>query len=121
MPEQTQRIDRCPTCRAADVDQIHAARCKLLDHASAAAVKHGRDANGGPIHGQKSRDLWAHFNTRLADPEAARDLVVNVIDLGWRPVVGKHDIWSPVTPPAPTTDPRAEEARKALGESEESA
>lgn len=87
------RIDRCPTCRAADVDVLHTVRCKLLNETSAAAVKHGRDASGGPIHGQKSRDLWAHFNTRLDDPEAAQDLVVKVIDLGWRPVVGKYYTW----------------------------
>lgn len=100
MADNQARVDRCPTCRAADVDQIHADRCRLLYKTSAAAVKHGREANGGPIHGQKSRDLWAHLHTRLADPEKARDVVIAVIDLGWRPVVGRYDLWSP--PPATT-------------------
>ena len=77
------------------MDQVHVDRCRLLDKTSAAAVKHGREATSGPIHGQKSRDLWAHFNTQLADPEMARNLVVKVIDLGWRPVVGRYDLWTP--------------------------
>lgn len=89
-----QRLDRCPTCRAADVDTIHADRCKLLNDTSAEAVAHGRREDV-MIHGQKTRDLWAHVNTRVADPTAARDVVKQVIDLGWRPVVGKFDIWTP--------------------------
>lgn len=90
----SERLDRCPTCRCADVDREHAERCKRRDETSAAAVKHGRDLDA-PIHGEKTRDLWAHIATRFGDAEAARDVVKQVIDLGWRPVVGKYDTWSP--------------------------
>lgn len=89
----TDRLDRCPTCRAADVDERHAVRCELLYETSAAAVKHGR-SDEVMIHGQKTRDLWAHIHTRTSDPEAARDIVRAVIDLGWRPVVGKYNTWT---------------------------
>lgn len=88
------RLDRCPTCLAQDVDETHAVRCKLLTETSAAAVKHGR-SDAVMIHGQKTRDLWAHIHTRTGDPEAARDVVMAVTDLGWRPVVGKYDTWTP--------------------------
>lgn len=89
----SERLDRCPTCRSQDVDLIHADRCKIRDETSAAAVKHGRDLEA-PIHGQKTRDLWEHVVTRTGDHEAARDVVKQVIDLGWRPVVGKYDTWT---------------------------
>jgi hypothetical protein len=93
----SERLSRCPTCRAADVDQPHADRCKLLSETSAAAVAHGRNLDA-PIHGAKSRDLWAHINTCVGDPAAARDIVAKVIDLGWRPVVGRYDTWKPAEP-----------------------
>lgn len=97
----SERLDRCPTCRSQDVDREHADRCKLRDATSAAAVKHGRDLDP-PIHGQKTRDMWAHMHTRTGDPEVARDVVKAVIDLGWRPVVGKYDLWA--APTTPTTE-----------------
>lgn len=88
------RLDRCLTCRAQDVDQEHADRCRITAAAHADAVAHGRGDVG--IHGRMTSDLWAHVHTRTGDPEAARDVVKQVIDLGWRPVVGKVDTWTPV-------------------------
>lgn len=87
----SERLDRCPTCRCADVDQTHAEKCAIRTKARADAIKHGRDLDK-PIHGSTTEDLWAHFNTRT-DPETARDLTRVVIDLGWRPVIGKYDRW----------------------------
>ena len=86
------RLDRCPTCRCVDVDTDHADRCKVRTAALRDAVAHGRREEV-LIHGQKTNDLWAHVNTRTGDPETARDVVKAVIDLGWRPVVGKYDLW----------------------------
>jgi len=104
MPET--RLDRCPTCRAADVDQRHADRCKLLDDTKSAALAHGRQEHV-MIHAAKTHDLWATVHTITGDPAAARDVVMRVIDLGWRPVVGKYDLWTKptATPDHPDTLP----------------
>lgn len=97
MSEQTglirppERVD-CRTCRAKDVDDAHVNRCAVRTKARADAVAHGRGDIG--IHGAKTNDLWAHIFTRTGDPLVALDITRAVIDLGWRPVVGRYDTWT---------------------------
>lgn len=91
-----ERIDRCPTCLVTDVDQSHATACAVRTKARADAIAHGCGDIG--IHAAKTKDLWAHVHTRTGDPETARDVVKQVIDLGWRPVVGGFNTWTPTTP-----------------------
>ncbi|NYD39925.1 hypothetical protein [Nocardioides panaciterrulae] len=104
----------CTTCRASDVDAEHVDRCAARAKARADAIAHGRGDTG--IHATKTADLWAHIHTRTGDPEVARDITKQVIDLGWRPVVGHHDLWTAPSGRgdetdrairALTTDPRA--------------
>ena len=97
----TDRTD-CKTCRARDVDSTHVQRCAVRTKARADAVAHGR-RDDVLIHGAKTDDLWSHIHTRTGDPEMARDIVKTVIDLGWRPVVGRYDTWT-----APTNDDEGE-------------
>jgi hypothetical protein len=87
----------CRTCQARDVDQSHVQRCAVRTKARADAIAHGRGDVG--IHATKTSDLWAHAFSRTCDPIVALDLTKTVIDLGWRPVVGRYDTWE--TAPAP--------------------
>ncbi|TIC78796.1 hypothetical protein [Nocardioides sp. GY 10127] len=87
----------CATCPSRDVSEHHheacARRVRAIDEAQALGRAQG-------IPEVTTADLWAHLGHVAVAPEDATRVIRQVIDLGWRPVVGKDRtrLW-----PAPTT------------------
>lgn len=85
-------VDRaCPTCGARSlVDALHPVRCAyrkaLADNVEAHAAEHG-------IPATPALDLFAHMCELRRDAEIAHRAVLQVVDLGWRPVVGSTPEW----------------------------
>lgn len=75
----------CATCPARDVTEVHIGRCQRTMAARTAAEEHGSQ-QGIPVVAMA--DLWAHLG-HVGNPEEATRIVRQVVDLGWRPVVGK--------------------------------
>lgn len=77
----------CIDCGDRQADDLHLARCahkrqvtrNLLDRA----------AKRGVVDEVAVRDLAAHLSTRETDFERAARSALTVIDLGWRPIVGR--------------------------------
>jgi len=92
----------CPTCPARDVTPEHIQRCAYVETARAEAVALG---TGYDVPQVTTADLWAHLGHVAAPPDATR-IVRQVLDLGWRPVVGRDDsrLWHA---------PRASESERA--------
>lgn len=82
----------CPHCPVCDVGPNHIERCKVRTAALAEAEVLGA-ARGVPA--VTTADLWAHLG-HVAMPQDATRIVRQVIDLGWRPVVGSDPkrLWS---------------------------
>jgi hypothetical protein len=82
----------CPDCGAHDVTENHIGRCHrntvARTEAEALASEQG-------IPAVTAADLWAHLG-HVASAEDATRIVRQVVDLGWRPVVGKDPkrLWS---------------------------
>lgn len=81
----------CPTCGARSlVDALHPARCAyrkaLADDVEARAGARG-------IPAVPALDLFAHMCELRRDAEIAHRAVLDVIDLGWRPVIGSTSEW----------------------------
>lgn len=97
----------CPCCGARDVTETHLGRCRRNTVARTEAEAHGA---AQAIPDVTTADLWAHIG-HVASPEDATRIVRQVVDLGWRPVVGSDPrrLWT--TPPThnPTRDERAGE------------
>lgn len=83
---------RCPTCAYPDVPDAHIGRCEQTTRARKEATKLGAGYNVPEV---TTDDLWAHMG-HIASPEDATRIVRQVLDLGWRPVVGsdKKRLWS---------------------------
>lgn len=79
----SERMD-CPTCPARDVTDAHIGRCELTTRTRKAAEDHGAQQGIPPV---ATADLWAHLG-HVGNPEEATRIVRQVVDLGWRPVVG---------------------------------
>jgi hypothetical protein len=79
-------------CTRRDPDDQHLARCAyretLLAEVDAYAVQER-------IPPTAARDLWAHLNDVYGEGQRATKATLDVIALGWRPVVGSHDLWQP--------------------------
>lgn len=76
---------KCPTCGLSDVTDNHARRCAVTTAARTEAADLG-ESYGVPR--VTTDDLWAHLG-HAADPISATRIIRQVLDLGWRPVVGK--------------------------------
>lgn len=89
----SERID-CPSCSSRDVTPDHLGRCERLHVNRAAAVSLGA---GHDVPAVTTADLWAHLG-HVASPEDATRIVRQVLDLGWRPVVGKDSarLWQQI-------------------------
>lgn len=74
----------CDACGSRDVTDTHIGRCRRSTTARREAEAIG-DAQGIPS--VTTADLWAHLG-HVASPEDATRIVRQVVDLGWRPVVG---------------------------------
>lgn len=87
----------CTTCGSRDVTYHHTQRCRIQTEARTEAKALG--ATQG-IPEVATDDLWAHLG-HVAMPQDATRIVRQVIDLGWRPVVGSEPNrkWTP-----PATD-----------------
>lgn len=88
----------CPWCGSRDVIEEHLGRCELTTKARGEAVTHGRRYG---IPDVTTTDLWAHLGHIAAPPDMTR-IVRQVLDLGWRPVVGSDTkrLWRPESDPA---------------------
>jgi len=96
----------CATCGSRDVTETHVDRCQRRTAARADAQAHGT-AQGIPA--VTTADLWAHLG-HVANAEDSTRIVRQVVDLGWRPVVGsdKRRLWSTHGDPTatkPETEP----------------
>lgn len=82
----------CPTCGARDVTTTHIGRCERI-HANRSQAAQLGSACGVPT--VTTDDLWAHLGC-VASPDDATRIVRQVLDLGWRPVVGSDPkrLWS---------------------------
>ena len=82
----------CPSCGAKDVTTNHVGRCERTRASRSEATQLG-SACGVPA--VTTDDLWAHLG-HVASPEDATRIVRQVLDLGWRPVVGSDPkrLWS---------------------------
>lgn len=82
----------CPTCHAKDVTANHPGRCERI-HANRSQAAQLGSACGVPT--ATTEDLWAHLG-HVASPDDATRIVRQVLDLGWRPVVGSDPrrLWS---------------------------
>lgn len=76
----------CPACSAHDVTESHLARCALITEERGKATAYG-GTYGVPA--VTTADLWAHLG-HVASPQDATRIVRQVLDLGWRPVVGSE-------------------------------
>lgn len=92
----------CPCCGTRDTIQNHIDRCRRSHTARAEAEALGV---GQAIPAVTTSDLWAHLG-HVASPEDATRIVRQVIDLGWRPVVGsdKRRLWSKPDPTPAVVD-----------------
>ena len=92
--QQERREDRmnCACCGSRDVTQDHIDRCRRSYTARTEAEAHGA---AQAIPEVTTADLWAHLG-HVASPEDATRIVRQVVDLGWRPVVGSNQtrLWS---------------------------
>lgn len=82
----------CPACGGRDVTESHLHRCQIITTERSAAEAHG-ETYGVPA--VTTADLWAHLG-HIASPQDATRIVRQVLDLGWRPVVGTNPkrLWS---------------------------
>lgn len=82
----------CPSCGLRDVTPDHVGRCERIRTNRSQAVQLGADC-GVPT--ATTDDLWAHLG-HVASPDDATRIVRQVLDLGWRPVVGSDPkrLWS---------------------------
>lgn len=79
------RLD-CPTCPSRDVTETHIEPCARRTRARNEAKALG-ETYGVPA--VTADELWAHLGHVAVSPEDATRIVRRVLDLGWRPVVGK--------------------------------
>lgn len=84
----------------------HIDRCRVVYTARTEAEAHGA---AQAIPAVTTADLWAHLG-HVASPQDATRIVRQVVDLGWRPVVGKDAARKWNAPTTPTTE-RAETER----------
>lgn len=98
MSETTQRLN-CACCGVRDVTQRHIDRCRAAYTARTEAEAHGA---AQAIPAVTTADLWAHLG-HVASPQDATRIVRQVIDLGWRPIVGGDAArkWAPPEEPTP--------------------
>lgn len=82
----------CPACHAHDVTESHLARCVRQAEERDKAAAHGEDYG---VPAVTTADLWAHLG-HVASYEDATRIVRQVLDLGWRPVIGSDPkrLWS---------------------------
>lgn len=85
------RLD-CQSCGAHDVTEAHIERCRIITTERDAAIAHGETYR---VPAVTTADLWAHFG-HVASPQDATRIVRQVLDLGWRPVVGSESrrLWN---------------------------
>lgn len=83
----------CPTCPSRDVTEAHIGRCRITTTARTEAAALGVAQS---IPTVATDDLWAHLG-HVASPQDATRIVRQLVDLGWRPVVGSDPkrLWSP--------------------------
>jgi hypothetical protein len=74
----------CPTCGNRDATDTHIGRCRVTTASRKEAEVHGTAQS---IPAVTTADLWAHLG-HVASPQDATRIVRQVVDLGWRPVVG---------------------------------
>ena len=88
------KID-CQCCGSRDVTQNHIDRCRMRFTARTEAEAIGA---AQAIPDVTTADLWAHLG-HVASPQDATRIVRQVVDLGWRPVVGSDPrrLWNPTT------------------------
>jgi hypothetical protein len=79
----SEKLD-CKCCGSRDVTEAHIERCRRTTSARIAAEVHAAEQ---AIPSVTTADLWAHLG-HVASPEDATRIVRQVVDLGWRPVVG---------------------------------
>jgi hypothetical protein len=93
--------NHCSSCGGRDVTENHLRRCQILTTERSAAVAHG-ETYGVPA--VTTADLWAHLGHVAASPHDATRIVRQVLDLGWRPVVGGDPkrLYGRATPPTET-------------------
>lgn len=85
METETATRLNCQSCGSRDVTEGHIERCRIITTERDAAVAHGMTYG---VPAVATADLWAHFG-HVASPQDATRIVQQVLDLGWRPVVGK--------------------------------
>jgi hypothetical protein len=87
----TERLN-CPACHAHDVTENHLGRCARQHEERDKATAHGE---GYGVPRVTTADLWAHLG-HVGSFEDATRIVRQVLDLGWRPVVGSDPkrLWS---------------------------
>lgn len=79
----TDKLD-CACCGTRDTTDRHIERCRRNHGARTEAEAHGA---AQAIPAVTTADLWAHLGHVASDEDATR-IVRQVVDLGWRPVVG---------------------------------
>ncbi|WP_436702433.1 hypothetical protein [Nocardioides sp. BYT-33-1] len=75
----------CPTCPSRDVTDTHIGRCRFVTTERTSAEQYG--ATQG-IPAVATADAWAHLG-HVATPQDATRIIRQIVDLGWRPVIGK--------------------------------
>jgi hypothetical protein len=82
----------CQSCGGRDVTETHLRRCEIVNTERSAAVAYGETYE---VPAFTIADLWAHLG-HVASPQDATRIVRQVLDLGWRPVVGSDPkrLWS---------------------------
>lgn len=100
----TERVN-CPSCGSRDETATHLKRCQRIHEVRAEATALGSSYGVPEV---TTADLWAHLG-HVASPEEATRIVRQVLDLGWRPVVGSDPkrLWT-APPPIATQEARAE-------------
>lgn len=78
--------ETCPTCQSRGTTPEHQTRCERLQMHRQAAIDHGATYS---VPAATTADLWAHLG-HVASAEDATRIVRQVLDLGWRPVVGSN-------------------------------
>lgn len=77
-------MNNCPACGGRDATESHLRRCQIVTTERRAAAAYGGTY---AVPGVTTDDLWAHLG-HVASPQDATRIVRQVLDLGWRPVVG---------------------------------
>lgn len=106
----TDRLN-CPSCRSRGVTEAHIGRCRRTYAARTEAEAHAAEQ---AIPAVTTADLWAHLG-HVASPEDATRIVRQVVDLGWRPVVGsdRRRLWTKdATTKTTETEPRETEEQQ---------